>query len=172
MARPPSYSDMPTTRTPPNDTAIPAASRRGNPGSTRSGITATPATSHQTPPPAPHQPGTTTSGSAPPTTPPPQAQQTVPVNAKLIPQAIMFTSTPPSPGVVGGSYTVTASGGGSGNPVTFSIDPRSGSACSISGSAVTFTGPGSCVIDANQAGNANYQAAPAAQQTVTVITPL
>jgi hypothetical protein len=95
------------------------------------------------------------------------------VNAKLIPQAITFTSTPPSPGVVGGTYTVTASGGGSGNPVKFSIGSGNGSVCSISssGSTVTFTGPGSCVIDANQAGNATYQAAPQAQQTVTVVIP-
>jgi hypothetical protein len=52
--------------------------------------------------------------------------------------------------------------------VTFSIDPASGSVCSISGSTVTFDNPGTCVIDANQAGGARYQAAPQAQQTVTV----
>ena len=64
---------------------------------------------------------------------------------------------------------MTATGGGSGNPVTFSIDPSStSSACSISGSLVSFGQPGSCVIDANQAGNDKYQAAPPAQQTITV----
>ena len=63
---------------------------------------------------------------------------------------------------------MTAAGGWSGNPVTFSIDPASGSVCSISGSTVTFDNPGTCVIDANQAGGAGYQAAPQAQQTVTV----
>ena len=53
--------------------------------------------------------------------------------------------------------------------MTFSIDPSStNSACSISGSLVTFGQPGNCVIDANQAGNAKYQAAPQAQQTVRV----
>ena len=40
-------------------------------------------------------------------------------------QAISFTSTPPSPAVVGGTYTPAATGGGSGNPVTFSIDSAS-----------------------------------------------
>jgi hypothetical protein len=40
--------------------------------------------------------------------------------------------------------------------------------CSISGSTVTFDNPGTCVIDANQASAAGYQAAPQAQQTVTV----
>jgi len=97
----------------------------------------------------------------------PQAQQTVKVTASVT-QAISFTSSPPSPAIAGGTYTVTARGGGSGSPVTFSIDPASGSVCSISGSTVTFDNPGTCVIDANQAGGAGYQAAPQAQQTVTV----
>ena len=97
----------------------------------------------------------------------PQAQQTVKVSASIT-QAISFTSSPPSTAVAGGTYTVTATGGGSGSPVTFSIDPASGSVCSISGSTVTFDNPGTCVIDANQAGGAGYQAAPQAQQTVTV----
>jgi hypothetical protein len=93
-------------------------------------------------------------------------------SATLIPQAIVFTSSPPSAEVVGDTYAVTASGGGSGNPVILSIDSSSGSACSISGSTVTFNAAGSCVIDANQAGNSKYQAAPQAQQTVTVINPI
>ena len=33
---------------------------------------------------------------------------------------------------------------------------------------VSFTGAGSCIIDANQAGNGTYNAAPQVQQTVTV----
>ena len=37
-------------------------------------------------------------------------------------QSITFTSTPPKPAVVGGTYTVTARGEASDNPVTFSID--------------------------------------------------
>jgi hypothetical protein len=87
----------------------------------------------------------------------------------LISQSISFTSVPPASPAAGGTYVVAATGGGSGNPVTFTIDPSStSSACSISGSAVTFGQPGRCVIDANQAGNAKYQAAPQARQIVTV----
>ena len=52
--------------------------------------------------------------------------------------------------------------------MTFGIDPASTSVCSAVGSTVTFTQAGSCVIDANQAGNDKYQAAPEAQQLVTV----
>ncbi len=85
-------------------------------------------------------------------------------------QTITFTSTPPSPAVYGGSYTPVATGGGSGQPVTFSIDPAStAGACSINGSGVvSFTGVGTCVIDANQAGNASYQAAQQVQQSFTI----
>ena len=61
---------------------------------------------------------------------------------------------------------MTASGGASGNPVTFSIDPSTNGICSISGATVTFVAVGTCVIDANQAGNANYEAATQVQQSV------
>ena len=86
-------------------------------------------------------------------------------------QTITFTSSPPSPAVYGGSYTPAATGGASGNPVTFSIDSSSGAGvCSLnsSGTTVTFTGVGTCVIDANQAGNADYNAAAQQQQSFTV----
>ncbi len=87
----------------------------------------------------------------------------------LTSQSISFTSAPSASPAAGGTYVVKATGGGSGNPVTFTIDSSStSSACSISGSAVTFGQLGRCVIDANQAGNDKYQAAPQAQQTITV----
>ena len=97
----------------------------------------------------------------------PQAQQAITVDR--IPQSIAFTSEPPANPAVDGSYVVTATGRGSGNPVTFGVDASStSSACTISGATVTFGQPGRCVIDANQAGNARYLAAPQAQQVVAV----
>ena len=85
-------------------------------------------------------------------------------------QAIAFTSTPPSPAVLGGSYTPAATGGASDNPVVFSIDPSSGTGvCSINNSGtVSFTGAGACVLDANQGGNGDYYAAAQRQQSFTV----
>ena len=83
-------------------------------------------------------------------------------------QTITFTSTAPTGATVGGTYSVSATGGASGNPVTFTIDVASGSVCTISGSLVTFTATGSCLIDANQAGSANYAAATQAQQAVSL----
>jgi hypothetical protein len=84
-------------------------------------------------------------------------------------QAITFTSSIPTSPTVGETYTVTASGGPSTNAVTFSIDSSSTSgACTISGSKVFFTALGTCVIDANQAGNANYSAAPQVSQALSI----
>jgi hypothetical protein len=96
-----------------------------------------------------------------------QVQQTVAVgNAS---QTVSFTSPAPAAKVGGPTYSPSASGGGSGNPVTFSIDGTStAGACTINAGVVSFAGAGSCIIDANQLGNANYSAAPTATQTVTV----
>jgi uncharacterized repeat protein (TIGR01451 family) len=69
---------------------------------------------------------------------------------------------------MGQTYTPAAEAT-SGVAVSFSIDASSDAgACSISAGKVSFSGPGTCVIDANQAGNADYLAAPQAQQKVTV----
>ena len=84
-------------------------------------------------------------------------------------QAITFTSLPPGNAVVGGtSYDVSAAGGGSGNPVVFSINPSAEYVCGVSGSIVSFIGPGICTIDANQAGNTDYGAAAEVQQSFSV----
>ena len=82
-------------------------------------------------------------------------------------QSVSFTT--PAPGTPGGSAHLSATGGGSGSPVVFSVDPASDpGACTVSGASVTYTGAGSCVIDANQAGTGSYTSAPQAQRTITV----
>src|SRR5436309_9006718 len=48
------------------------------------------------------------------------------------------------------------------------IDATATSVCTISGSTVSFIGAGTCVIDANQAGNASYNAASQVQQSFAV----
>ena len=40
--------------------------------------------------------------------------------------------------------------------------------CTVSGTTVTYTAAGTCVIDANQAGNGHYAAAPQVQHAITV----
>ena len=65
-----------------------------------------------------------------------------------------------------------ATGGGSGNPVVFTVDPSSDpGVCTTSGTngtTVNYTGAGNCVIDANQAGGGGYAAAAQVQQTIPV----
>jgi hypothetical protein len=83
-------------------------------------------------------------------------------------QTITFTSSPPSPAAVGGApYHVTASAS-SGLGVSFSIAAGSAGVCSISGSTVSFTASGTCVVDADQAGDASYLAAPQVQQSFAI----
>ena len=55
----------------------------------------------------------------------------------LIAQTITFTSTPPTPGRPGIAYTVTATGGHSGNPVVFSLPGPSAGVCSLRGDGFT-----------------------------------
>ncbi len=86
----------------------------------------------------------------------------------LATQTITFNSAPPNPASVGATYTPAATGGTSGNAVTFSTAPASAGICTLNGGTVTFIGAGSCVIDANQAGDANDLAAQQLEQTVTV----
>jgi uncharacterized repeat protein (TIGR01451 family) len=85
-------------------------------------------------------------------------------------QAITFT--PPTLGIAGQSATLSATGGGSGNPVVFSVDPTSGAGvCSVTGTDGTtldYVQGGTCVIDANQAGDASYAAAPTLTADITV----
>lgn len=83
-------------------------------------------------------------------------------------QSITFSSTPPNPAPVGGSYDIAATGGGSGEPVVFSIDPSAAAICSVTGNTVSLLSVGTCVVHANQAGNGAYFAAPQVQQSFAV----
>jgi hypothetical protein len=62
----------------------------------------------------------------------------------------------PSSGAVWSSAGLSAISGGSGNPVVFSVAAASGRVCRVSGTTVTYTASGRCVIDANQAGDGSY----------------
>ncbi|HEV2982183.1 MAG TPA: hypothetical protein VGX51_12175 [Solirubrobacteraceae bacterium] len=98
--------------------------------------------------------------------PAPQFTQTFAVSKGTLAQTITFTSLPPEPTLVGFNYKVEATGGGSGKPVTFSIDASSASLCTISGATVTFLAGGTCTIDANQEGTESYQPGFAQQQVL------
>jgi MBG domain (YGX type)/PASTA domain/Abnormal spindle-like microcephaly-assoc'd, ASPM-SPD-2-Hydin len=84
-------------------------------------------------------------------------QVTKTVNATLVAQTITFTTNPPASAAYNTSFTVVATGGASGLPVTFT----SSGACSNTGATYKMTsGTGTCSVIANQAGNSNYAAAP------------
>ena len=76
-------------------------------------------------------------------------------------QTITFTSTAPAAAAYNGTaYTATATGGASGNPVTFStLTPSVCTSSGTNGATIGFVGVGSCTVAADQAGNANYSAA-------------
>lgn len=76
-------------------------------------------------------------------------------------QTITFLpATGPLPGV---TWTVAATAS-SGLVVSFSSG--SPAICSVSGSTVTFTAIGTCIVNANQAGNADFSAAPQVTQNI------
>jgi hypothetical protein len=101
--------------------------------------------------------------------PAPQVQRTITV-AGVHKQTQSISFDAPSSGTVGGSAGVSATAS-SGLPVMLMVDSASAGVCTLSGSAsgstVTYTTAGSCVIDASQAGNGTYAAAQA-KQTITV----
>ncbi|MGN6576721.1 MAG: cell wall-binding repeat-containing protein [Nocardioides sp.] len=86
-------------------------------------------------------------------------------------QSLTFTSSPPSPGLVGGSYTPVATSS-AGLPVAIYVDAASAAICSIDGSGtVHFVAPGTCLVEASQAGDATHDAATPVQQAVPVVAP-
>jgi len=94
-----------------------------------------------------------------------QVMQSIQVNQ--VSQTITFA--PASPLTYGVSpITLSATGGGSGNAVTFNV--TSGPA-TINGSTLTITGAGTVVVTANQAGNVNYIAAPQVTRNIIVNQP-
>ena len=68
-------------------------------------------------------------------------------------------------------FTVSAIGGASGNPVTFTA---SGACTSggTNGATITIAAPGACTITASQAGNALYNAAPDVSRTLKILDPI
>ena len=90
---------------------------------------------------------------------------TFPVTILMGSQSITFAAAPTI--TVGGTGSVSATGGASGNAVTFTSTTLA--VCTVSGNTVTDLTAGACIIAGNQAGNANYTAAPQVTQTINVV---
>ena len=82
-------------------------------------------------------------------------------------QSIVFTSEAAVDPKVGDTY-VPSAGATSGLDVTIAIDAASATICSISGGTVTFDAVGLCLVNADQAGDANWNAATQVQQPIGV----
>lgn len=106
--------------------------------------------------------------------------QTVVVNQGA--QPIVFSPlASPVNYLTGLMIPLSATGGGSGNPVVFTLDANSTGTAVISTTTVTggissavlvVTSQGTLVIDANQLGTANFAAATQVQQSVKIAAPL
>ncbi|HEY3322841.1 MAG TPA: kelch repeat-containing protein [Planctomycetota bacterium] len=83
------------------------------------------------------------------------------------PQAIIFDSMADK--TYGDApFTIGATGGSSGNPITFAVIMGPATAAGVNGSTITVTGAGLVTIRASQAGNANYNAAQNVDQSFIV----
>jgi hypothetical protein len=81
-------------------------------------------------------------------------------------QTISFTSAAPGNATVGGATYPVSATATSGLAVTFTSATTS--VCTVSGSTVTFVAAGTCTINADQAGNSTFNAAPQVQQSFAV----
>ncbi len=107
------------------------------------------------------------------------SNQVVQISVKSASQNIVFATpsatlaSAPATIVYGSSLTLAATGGASGNSVTYTIDPSSTGTGSITSGVLTATGLGTLVIDANQAASAgtdpNYAQAAQVQAFLTVV---
>ena len=98
-----------------------------------------------------------------------EATDTVDVTVGLATQTISFTQPADQTYSTGGTLAMSATGGASGNPVTFASTTTG--VCTTGGThgeTVTFVAPGTCSITASQAGDANYAAATDVPRTFNI----
>lgn len=87
--------------------------------------------------------------------------------SSLKPQTITFNPAPPSTGFVGQQITLSATAT-SGLPVAFSTPTPT--ICAVTGNTAAFSATGTCTIDANQAGDTKWGAAPQVTVSITIST--
>lgn len=110
----------------------------------------------------------TWTGTAGPYIPDTHAALSVAAPPALANQSLTFSSVPPPLNVTGtGSVSATSSTPNSGNPIVFSsLTPN---VCSVAGATVMALSVGTCVVAANQAGNASFNAATQATIGVAIV---
>jgi LPXTG-site transpeptidase (sortase) family protein len=97
------------------------------------------------------------------------ASQTQSITIGKANQTINFTSTAPAGATYAGTTYTPIAASTSGLPVAITVDATASTVCSISGGGVvSFIGVGSCILNANQAGDVNYNPALQVQQSFVV----
>jgi hypothetical protein len=81
-------------------------------------------------------------------------------------QEITGFAADPASGTVDGSSALSATGGASGEVVTFGSGTEA--VCTVAGSTVTYLTAGTCTVTANQAGDDDYNAAPQVTTDIAV----
>lgn len=99
---------------------------------------------------------------------PPHATQAFTLSVQRAAQQIEFASLP-ARSLTEGSFTLSLSGGASGNAVV--VSSQTSGVCTVSGLLVSLHSGGTCTLTANQAGNIDYTAAAQLQQSFTVRWP-
>ncbi len=87
-------------------------------------------------------------------------------------QTVSFTTTAPTTADAGTNYAANATATST-LPVAYSIDAGSTpGTCSVDATSgeVSFLAAGTCILDANQSGDGNYNPAPQVQQTINVVS--
>lgn len=83
-------------------------------------------------------------------------------------QSVSIGTTQPSAATVGGATYSPTADATSGLTPTITVDAAASTVCSITSGVVSFIGVGTCVLDANQAGNSDYLPANQFQQSFAV----
>ena len=100
-----------------------------------------------------------------------EAAKTVVSTVNVVPghvaQTIVFSL--PAEDTIGAKVALSATGGASGNPVTFTV--LTPGTCMVANGKVSLTAIGDCTVAADQAGNAAYDAAPQVTATIAVRWP-
>ncbi len=84
-------------------------------------------------------------------------------------QATLSVSVTVGETVVGNSIDLSTTGGSGTGAVTFSVVGGTAPGCSISGTVLTATGPGTCVVEATRAGDTTYASATSLPVTITFL---
>jgi hypothetical protein len=91
--------------------------------------------------------------------------QTTVTIAKANQAALTVTSTT---GTYPTSVTLTSTGGSGTGTVSYAVVNGTASGCSVSGTTLSFTSAGTCLVTATRASDSNYNAVSSAQTTVTI----